>query len=66
MSDYQCRPLRAVNDTGNGEGLATAGDTEQYLISRTIAKTPHQRVDSLWLVATGLIVRFKRERHNQQ
>ncbi len=63
MSDYERGALGSLDDAGDGESLTATGNPEQHLVLLTIAQAAHQRVDCLRLVATGLVVRFERERH---
>ena len=65
MRDYQGGPLCVLNYARDREGLAASGDSEQDLVSRSITEAADQCLDCLRLVATGLIVGFQGERHNQ-
>ena len=66
MRQHERRPLRLLDDAGDGESLAAAGDAEQHLILRAVVEAAHQRFDRLRLVALRLIFRFKFESHNDK
>src|SRR5690606_25204754 len=61
--DDQGRPLQLLDDVGDGEGLAAAGDAEQRLEAVAAIEPVTQRRDRGRLIALGLKVASELELH---
>ena len=55
MRDHEGGTLDGLDDLGHRVGLARAGDPFQGLPSETFLDAPREKLDSLGLVARGLV-----------
>ena len=57
MGQHQRGPVDALDDLGHGVRLAAAGDALEHLRAQAVFQALRQLIDSLGLVAGGLIFR---------